>query len=148
MPLLNELRTQGREASPTFCFLDDYLQKVSTPFKLYLNASRHAIFDVYEYSRSLFLPFSFASNRTIYARYMPYLVLHMQRLPHIVRQSFNCGHFMAKITQGNPGQNHCIGNAIIAITDTNESEFELLIHEVAPLASSASDIILLYYSLI
>ena len=60
VPLLTKLRTKGREASPTFAFWDDYLQNVSTPFKLFLNATRHAIFDVFEYSRSLYVPFLFS----------------------------------------------------------------------------------------
>ena len=42
----------------------------------------------------------FASNRTIYASYMPYLFLQMNRLPKEALESFNHGNFVAKLTLG------------------------------------------------
>ncbi|XP_053373036.1 uncharacterized protein LOC123541526 [Mercenaria mercenaria] len=99
-PLLEEFRMKGRELSPTFRFWDDYLMKVSTPFKLFLSSSRHAEWEVYEYSKSVFLPFFFASNRTVYAKYMPYMVLSMQTLPEDVKNSFSSGSFVTKLRDG------------------------------------------------
>ena len=46
----------------------------------------------------MLLPFFFASNRTVYARYMPYLTLQMSRLPDEIRKIFNDGQFVAKLT--------------------------------------------------
>ena len=99
MPILEEFRLEGRN-HPLFRFWDDYLTKVSAPLKLFISSSRHAIWDAHQYAKSMLLPFLFASNRTIYARYMPYLFLQMNRLPKEALESFNQGNFVAKLTPG------------------------------------------------
>lgn len=99
MPLFEEFRSEGRN-SPLFRFWDDYLSKVSAPLKLFISSSRHAIWDAHQYAKSKLLPFFFASNRTVYSRYMPYLFLQMSRLPKEVQESFRHGHFVAKLTPG------------------------------------------------
>lgn len=100
LPLLELFRSEGRSVSPLFKFWDDYLSKVSLPLKLYLAASRHGLWDAFQYSKSRLLPFLFSSNRTVYARFMPYMVLQMNRLPEIVLNSFKKGKFVAKLTHG------------------------------------------------
>ena len=50
-------------------------------------------------NHSYFLSF-YASNRTIYARYMPYLFLKKKHLSAEAQESFNHGHFVAKLTPG------------------------------------------------
>ena len=99
VPLIEEFRNEGRQI-PLFQFWDDYLTKVSAPLKLFISTARHAIWDAHQYAKSLLLPFFFASNRTTYARYMPYMFLHMSRLPAEVQESFHHGHFVAKLTPG------------------------------------------------
>ena len=99
VPLLEEFRAEGRKI-PLFQFWDDYLTEVSAPLKLFISSTRHAIWDANQFAKSKLLPFFFASNRTIYARYMPYLFLKMNRLPTEAQESFNHGHFVAKLTPG------------------------------------------------
>ncbi|XP_053391138.1 uncharacterized protein LOC128553968 [Mercenaria mercenaria] len=99
-PLLKMFRAEGRLNSPLFQFWDDYLTHVSLPLKLYLAASRHALWDTYMYSKTILLPFLFCSNRTVYARYMPYMVMNMNRLPDTLLDSFQKGKFVAKLTDG------------------------------------------------
>ena len=97
-PLLEQFRVMGRNTSPTFKLWDDYLTKVSVPLKLFLSSSRHAFWDVNQYAKQMLLPFFFASNRTVYARYMPYLTLQMSRLPEEIQKTFQDGQFVAKLT--------------------------------------------------
>lgn len=100
IPLLQQFRSEGRHASPLFQFWDDYLTNISAPLKLFISSSRHAMWDVHQYAKSKLLPCFFASNRTVYARYMPYMFLQMNRLPKQALESFSHGSFVAKLTDG------------------------------------------------
>ena len=84
LPAIEMFRSEGRSVSSLFRFWDDYLTEVLLPLKLYLAASRHGIWDTYHFAKTKLLPFLFASNRTVYSRYMPYMVLQMNRLPRIL----------------------------------------------------------------
>ena len=66
------------------------------PLKLFISSARHAIWDAHPFAKSQLHHFFFASNRKIYAMYMPYLFLLMMRLP--AEESFNHRHFVAKLT--------------------------------------------------
>ena len=100
LPVLEMFRSEGRAASSLFRFWDDYLTEVSLPIKMYLAASRHGIWDMYHFAKMKLLPFLFSSNRSVYSRYMPYMVLQMNRLPDDIVTSFNKGQFVSKLTAG------------------------------------------------
>ena len=100
LPAIEMFRSEGRSVSSLFRFWDDYLIEVSLPLKLYLAASRHGIWDTYHFAKMKLLPFLFASNRTVYSRYMPYMVLQMNRLPEDIIACFNKGQFVSKLTAG------------------------------------------------
>ena len=100
VPLIEQFKAEGREASPLFSLWDDYLINVSEPIKVFLASSRHSIWDAHLHSKMTLLPFFFASNRSVYARYMTYIVLSMSRLPDRACESFSKGHFVAKLTDG------------------------------------------------
>ena len=100
LPHIEEFRTEGRACSPNFCFWDDYLAEVSLPMKLYLAASRHGLWHAHQYAKSKLLPFLFCSNRSVYSRFMPYLVLQNNRLPEDLLKQFEEGKFVAKLTPG------------------------------------------------
>ena len=100
VPLIDEFRATGRAASPTFCVWDDFLRKVMLPLKLFLYSTRHGDWNVSQSAKAMMLPLLFATNRNIYARYMPYLCLQMMRLPEDVTRSFTQGLFVAKLTRG------------------------------------------------
>lgn len=92
---------EGRAASPTFRVWDDFLCEVLLPLKLFLSASRNGDWKVHQAAKAKLLPLLFASNRTTYARYMPYQYLQLRRLPSEVADAFNDGNFVAKLTEGN-----------------------------------------------
>ena len=93
----------------SFLFLEQNLKSGHTrennrlkyaPLKLFISSARHAIWAAHQLAKSQLFPFFFASNRTIYARFMPYLFLKINRLPAEGQESFNHGHFVAKLTPG------------------------------------------------
>ena len=98
LPLIDEFRSAGREASTTFCVWDDFLRNVI--MKLFLYATRERDWQVYQAAKAMLLPLLFSSNKTVYSRYMPYLLLHMKRLPDNVSQYFMQGLFVAKLSHG------------------------------------------------
>ena len=63
-------------------------------------ASRHGIWDAYQFSKLKLLPFLFTSNRSVYSRYMPYMVLQMNRLQAEITECFKRGQFVSKLTAG------------------------------------------------
>lgn len=100
LPLIESFREEGRTSSPLFRFWDDYLSEVSWPMKLFLAASRHGMWQAQQYAKAKLLPFLFSSNRTVYSRFMPYLVLQHTRLPTELLEQFEEGRFVAKLTEG------------------------------------------------
>ena len=61
-PLLDKFRTKGWELSPKFQFWDHYLMNTSKPFKLFMNSSRHAEWEVNKFSyliKHIFMTSSF-----------------------------------------------------------------------------------------
>ena len=70
------------------------------PLKLFLSSSRNGDWAVYQLSKKMLLPLLFVSNRSTYSRYMPVLILLMERLPECVKQSFIEGNFVAKLSEG------------------------------------------------
>ena len=65
---------------------------------MFLASSRHGIWDVNQYAKTKLLPFLFASNRTIYSRFMPYQVLAIKRIPERLSNDFDKGLFVTKLT--------------------------------------------------
>ena len=95
VPLIEQFKAEGREASPLFSLWDDYFINVSESIKVFFASFRHS-----RHSKMKVLPFFFASNISVYARYMTYIVLSMSRLPDSTCESFSKGHFVAKLTDG------------------------------------------------
>lgn len=83
-----------------FRFWDDFLTKVLDPLKLFISATRHGLWDVYQSAKAEFLPLLFAANRSIYTRYMPVMLLLMNRLPPEVKIQFEDKQFVAKLSRG------------------------------------------------
>ena len=86
-------------SSPLFQFGDAYLLKLSLPINLYLAASMHGLWNSCQYAKACLLPFLFCSNRTVYARHMPYMVLRMNRHLDALTECFQKGKF-GKTEQG------------------------------------------------
>ena len=99
-PLIAEFREVGRLKSPTFRLWDDFLQRIMLPLKVFLVATRNGDWEAHQAAKLSFLPVLFASNRSVYARYMPVLLLMMQRLPDEIKTAFENGQFVAKLTKG------------------------------------------------
>ena len=100
LPLLEQFRKEGRSASATFVLWDDFLQRVTLPLKMFLAATRKGDWQVYQSTKAQFLPLLFAGNRTTYARYMPFLLMAMKRLPKEISDAFMQQGFIAKLSQG------------------------------------------------
>ena len=100
LPLIQQFRNEGRATSPTFRFWDQFLTDVMLPLKTYLASSKLGQWSVNQTSKRDLLKLLFATNRTNYARYMPVLMMLMQRLPDEVAAAFKEGLFVAKLTDG------------------------------------------------
>lgn len=87
-PLVEMFRLEGRQVSPLFKFWDDYLNEVSLPLKMFLASSRHGIWDLNLYAKTKLLPFLFASNRTVYSKFMTYQVLAMRHYKNFLTEAF------------------------------------------------------------
>lgn len=99
-PLLDEFVEHGCSISPTFKLWYDFLVKVTVPLKLFLSSTKNGIWAVHQVSKAQLLPLLFAANRTNYARYLPVMLLLMNRLPVHVKEAFNDGSFVAKLSPG------------------------------------------------
>lgn len=100
IPLLARFQEHGCASSSTFKFWDDFLNKVMMPLMLFLSSSKNGDWEVYQASKKWLLPLLFASGRSTYARYMPVILLSMDRLPPSLHEFFMAGHFMAKLSEG------------------------------------------------
>ena len=100
LPLVDEFREEGRKTSPTFRLWDEFLRRVSTPFKMFLAASRKGDWKVHQEAKTEFLPLLFATNRNIYARYMSVMLLSMRRLPPVIQEHFEDGNFVSTLSNG------------------------------------------------
>ena len=98
--LLGQFREEGRMASQTFVFLDDFLCRVSMPWKTFLSSTRKGNWSVFQSSKGQLHPILFAYNRSTYAKYMPILLLLIKRLPDDVPKAFSQNHFVAKLSAG------------------------------------------------
>ena len=67
---------------------------------MFLAATWKGDWQVYQSTKAQFLPLLFAGNRTTYARYMPYLLMAMKRLPKEISDAFMQQGFVAKLSQG------------------------------------------------
>ena len=86
--LLEEFEQYGRSISPTFQFWHDFLKHVMLPMKLFIASSRLGVWEVNQYTKAEFLPLLFATNRSIYSKYMSYMILQMKHLPDDVMDGF------------------------------------------------------------
>ena len=100
LSLVSHFRNKGRKASATFTFWDDFLCRVSIPLKMFLSATRNGKWSVYQSTKALFLTLLFASNRSTYSKYLPVLLMLMNRLPQEVKSAFSQGHFVFKLSKG------------------------------------------------
>ncbi len=78
--LLEEFRIEGEARSSNFRLWSDFLQHVMLPLKLYLAATRDGNWFMYHHSKIELLPLLFVTNRHTYARYLPPVLLSMNRL--------------------------------------------------------------------
>ncbi len=100
-PLMLRFRNEGCQSSPTFKVWDNLLFEVLAPMLVFLGATGNAKWSAYQEAKSALLPFLFISNRTMYAKYMSVLQLHMEILPKSIVDAFNEGLFEAKLADGN-----------------------------------------------
>ena len=99
-PAMKEFREVGRSLSPTFMLLDDFLLKVMLPLKLYICSSRTGNWELNLFAKTCLLPLLFATNRSIYAKYMSYLILESKQLPSDIANGFSEGLLVAKLSKG------------------------------------------------
>ena len=71
--ILEEFEQEGKSLSPAIWFWDDFLKHVMLPIKLFIASSRL----VNQYAKVEFLLIGFATNRSIYSKYMSYMILYM-----------------------------------------------------------------------
>ena len=93
-PLIEEFVESGYNSSPTCKLWYEYLTCVSTPFKLLL-PQRNPNLEVHQFSKLQLIPLLFAINITYFSRYMPTVLLMMNRLPEGLYQELVEGDLMA-----------------------------------------------------
>lgn len=87
-PLLDEFRAEGRDASPTFKFWNDFLEKVLRPLKIFISSARHGFWEEQQSAKAEFLPYQLC---TIYASHVTYDETNPSRCVEAVsRWSFCC----------------------------------------------------------
>ena len=89
--ILEELEREGKSLSPTIWFWDGFLKHVMLPMKLFIASSRLGVWEVNQYAKAKFLPIVFATNRSIYSKYMRYMILQKKHLPADVMDGFQEG---------------------------------------------------------
>ena len=71
------------------------------PIKFFIASSRIGVWEVNQYAKAEFLPTVFATNRSIYSKYMSYMILQRKHLPADVMDGFQEGLFVSKLSEGN-----------------------------------------------
>ena len=100
MKLLEEFINEGKSMYPTFDLWVSFLFKIMCPFKVLLAAIHTGDWKAYQAARSQLLPLLFASNRSVYSKYMSVVILLLERLPDDLHQSFLNGLFVAVLSEG------------------------------------------------
>ena len=67
------------------------------PIKLFIASSRFGVWEVNQYAKVEFLPIVFATNSSIYSKYMSYMILQRKHLLGDVMGGFQEGLFFLKI---------------------------------------------------
>ena len=96
--ILEEFEQEG-SLSPAFWFWDDFLKHVMLPIKLFIASSRFGVWEVNQYAKVKFLPIVFATNRSIYSKYMSYMILQRKHLLADVMDGFQEGLFFSKLSE-------------------------------------------------
>ena len=65
------------------------------PIKLFVASSSLGVWEVNQYARVEFLPIVFATNRSIYSKYMSYMILQRKHLLADVMDGFQEGLFFS-----------------------------------------------------
>ena len=78
-PMIDEFVEIGCNTSPTFKFWYEFLSSVTCPFKLFVSSTRNPNWEVHQASKLQILPLLFVANRTNYSRYMPVMLLMMNK---------------------------------------------------------------------
>ena len=58
-------------------------------------------FKTFKYAKVEFCPLLFGTNRSVYSKYMSYMILQMKHLPTEVMDGFQEGLFVSKLIEGN-----------------------------------------------
>lgn len=99
--LITQFKKEG-ESSPTFKVWSDILFEVLMPLKSFIASTRNGVWKAHQAAKVNFCPLLFASNRSVYSKYEPVIILSLSdlRLPEEVRQKFEQGQFAINITPG------------------------------------------------
>ena len=99
---LEEFEQEGKSLSPAIRFLDDFLKHVMLPIKLFIALSRFGVWEVNQCAKVEFLPIVFATNRSIYSKYMSYMILQRKHLNVLadVMDGFQEERFFSKLSEG------------------------------------------------
>ena len=85
---LEEFEQKGKSLSPAIWFWDDFFKHVMLAIKLLIASLRFGVWEVNQYANVEFLPTVFATNRSIYSKYMSYMILQRKRLLADVMDGF------------------------------------------------------------
>ena len=77
---LEEFEQEGKSLSSAIWFWDDFLKHVMLPIKLFIASSRFGVWERSQYAKVEFLPIVFATNMSIYSKYMSYMILQRKHL--------------------------------------------------------------------
>ena len=91
--ILEEFEQEGKALSPAIWFWDDFLKHFMLPMKLFIASSRFGVWEVNQYAKGEFLPTVFATNRSIYSKYMSYMILQRIHLLADIMDGFQEGLF-------------------------------------------------------
>ena len=70
------------------------------PIKLFIASSRFGVWEVNQNAKVEFLPIVFATNRSIYSKYMSYMILQRKHLLAYVMDGFQEGLSFSKLSEG------------------------------------------------
>ena len=97
---LEEFEQEGKSLSSAIWFWDDFLKHVMLPIKLFIASSRFGIWERDQYAKVEFIPIVFATNMSIYSKYMRYMILQRKHLLADVMDGFQEGLFFSKLSEG------------------------------------------------
>ena len=99
VPLLIKFKEFGRVHSPTFKYLDMFLDAEHIML-LNIRAEREGNWALHLHTVAAMLPYFFSTNRTNYARWVPVYILEMLDIPENVRSALEDGQFSVREIPG------------------------------------------------